>query len=128
MVFLLYSSGRSVLLQEEEMSDVNHHAHHFDEYGAPASESVCHTHGRYSEEEVKRLNTASYCYELLAERLPQDPNQELEVGFGNHMLRAHFSSGQWPRVLVSYDGIFTSLGKLSMAELELIAQAVKILG
>ncbi len=105
-----------------------HHASHFDEDGAPASESVCHPYSRYSEADAKRLDAASSCYDILADKLPKDPNQELTIGFGNHTLRAHFSSGSWPRILVSYDGIFTSLGKLPMAELEMVIQAVKKLG
>ncbi len=110
------------------MTNVAYHAPHFDEDGVPASESVCHPYSRYSEADAKRLDAASSCYDILADKLPKDPNQELTVGFGNHTLRAHFSSGSWPRILVSYDGIFTSLGKLPMAEIEMITQAIKALG
>ncbi|OGG86072.1 hypothetical protein A2392_01240 [Candidatus Kaiserbacteria bacterium RIFOXYB1_FULL_46_14] len=108
------------------MSD--HHARHFDEDGCPASESVCHSYGRLPETEVKRLDTASRCYQLLAEKLPYDPSQELTVGFGNHVLKAHFSPERWPRIFVSYDGAITTMGKLPMVELELIIQAIKMLG
>ena len=78
--------------------------------------------------EVKRLDPASRCYQLLAEKLPYDPSQELTVGFGNHVLKAHFSPERWPRIFVSYDGAITTMGKLPMVELELIIQAIKMLG
>lgn len=107
---------------------LNHHAPHFDEDGFPASESVCHSYGRIPDAEAKRLDTASRCYELLADRLPQDPSQDLTVGFDNHMLRARFSSGKWPSIFVSYDGFVTTLSKLPMSDLEMLIQAIKMLG
>lgn len=108
------------------MSD--HHAPHFDEDGCPSSESVCHSYGRLAMEEVKRLDTASCCYELLADKLPQDPSQELTIGFGNHVLKAHFSTGSWPLIYVSYDGAITTLGKLPIVDLEMLIRVLKTLG